>query len=121
MTDGHPGGSALSELQELFDQPVDEFDLDLRWTPAGTATDELMYLPTARDQPGETCDTHAATCADTCKGTCPNTCHGTCPATCHATCQDTCRATCQDTCHLTCEGTCTQTHLFTCRSGCEPQ
>jgi|HubBroStandDraft_2_1064218.scaffolds.fasta_scaffold883466_2 hypothetical protein len=94
----------------------DEFDLDVRWGELDRGAADFGYLPTAREQPGETCDTHAATCPATCHGTCPATCAATCAATCHSTCAETCRATCAefDTCGPTCAGT----HCFTCRSGC---
>jgi hypothetical protein len=94
----------------------DEFDLDVRWGELDRGAADFGYLPTAREQPGETCDTHAATCPATCHGTCPPTCAATCAATCHSTCAETCRATCAefDTCGPTCAGT----HCFTCRSGC---
>jgi hypothetical protein len=97
-------------ISELLEEPPDEFDLDIRWGELGPAACWDAYLPTAREAPGETCDSNAATCPDTC----------------HATCPDTCRATCQDTCARTCDeigscgaGTCAGTHCFTCRSGCE--
>jgi hypothetical protein len=98
----------------------DEFDLDVRWGELDRAVADFGYLPTAREQPGETCDTHAATCPATCHGTCPATCPATCAATCHNTCHDTCAATCHATCadFDTCGATCAGTHCFTCRSGC---
>ena len=109
-------------ISELLEEPLDEFDLDIRWGELGPAGSWDAYLPTAREAPGETCDSNAATCPNTCHATCP----ATCPNTCHATCPDTCRATCPDTCARTCDeigscgaGTCAGTHCFTCRSGCE--
>ena len=103
---------------------LDEFDLDLAWGElqayGGGDLPLELYLPTGRDIPGETCDTHNPTCPDTCHPTCPDTCRATCAATCRAICPDTCRATCQDTCGRTCDCvTEAQTHCFTCRSGCE--
>jgi hypothetical protein len=109
---------------ELLQEPPDEFDLDIRWGELDRTGSWDAYLPTAREAPGETCDTHAATCPNTCHATCPNTCQGTCPATCQATCPNTCHATCQGTCARTCNefdscgGTCAQTHCFTCRADC---
>lgn len=106
-----PGGDAL-----------DEFDLDIRWGELDSCGGWQLYLPTAGEVPGETCDTHAGTCPATCQGTCAATCH----ATCQNTCQNTCHATCADTCHATCAdidscgATCAGTHCFTCRSGCQP-
>jgi hypothetical protein len=92
----------------------DEFDLDIRWGELDQAGTWVSYLPTAREVPGETCDTHAATCPNTCQATCQATCHATCPATCHATCEDTCH-TCEfDTCGATCAGT----HCPTCSPNC---
>jgi hypothetical protein len=96
---------------EPWQETADEFDLDIRWGELGREGLWSAYLPTAREVPGETCDTHAATCPDTCHGTCPDTCHGTC----HATCQKTCGPTCDS---ATCAGTCVNTHCFTCESGC---
>jgi hypothetical protein len=92
-----------SEL--LLDHP-DEFDLDLRCGELDQAGSWFGYLPTAGEVPGETCDTHAATCS----------------ATCQATCVATCRATCQNTCHTcefdTCGATCANTHCPTCSPNC---
>jgi hypothetical protein len=104
-------------LSELLEEPLDEFDLDIRWGELDPAGLWDAYLPTAREAPGETCDTHAATCPNTCQATCPNTCHATCPATCRATCQETCGRTCDEI--DSCGGTCANTHCFTCRPGCE--
>jgi hypothetical protein len=108
-------------FRELWPETPDEFDLDIRWGELGEAGSWNAYLPTARDVPGETCDTHAATCPDTCHGTCPETCPATCRATCANTCHDTCHETCHATCGAadTCGATCAGTHCFTCRSGCE--
>jgi hypothetical protein len=102
---------------------LDEFDLDLAWGELSPHGGIELYLPTGREVPGETCDTHNPTCPNTCHATCPNTCPNTCPATCGATCQATCPATCKATCEATCRHTCdcqteAQTHCFTCRSGC---
>ena len=102
---------------ELTTDPLDEFDLDIRWGELGPHGGWQGYLPTAGEVPGETCDTHAGTCAATCQATCAATCHATCPATCHATCAATCHATCEE--FDSCGATCAQTHCFTCRSGCQ--
>lgn len=106
------------------DVGFDEFDLDLAWGDLDPLGRVDLYLPTGREIPGETCDTHNATCPNTCHGTCPatcaNTCDATCPHTCQNTCHNTCRATCEATCRVTCDcQTNAQTHCFTCRSGCQ--
>ncbi|MFG1626044.1 hypothetical protein [Kribbella sp. NPDC049227] len=116
--------TAGEELAAEFD----EFDLDLAFGELGGPQDIVLYLPTGRDIPNETCNTQNATCPNTCHATCPatcpNTCHATCPNTCRATCPDTCRATCPETCGATCQETCgvcqtfANTHCFTCRSNC---
>jgi hypothetical protein len=105
------------------DEAFDEFDLDLVFGELDQHG-VVLYLPTGREIPGETCNTNNATCPDTCHATCPDTCRATCPDTCRATCPDTCRATCRDTCRATCRETChhptnANTHCFTCRSGCQ--
>jgi hypothetical protein len=126
-----PATAAGWGLGDLLATEPDEFDLDVRLGELHAGGWEA-HLPTAREVPGETCDTHAATCPNTCpntcratcQGTCPNTCRATCPNTCHATCQATCQATCHNTCGhtcndlLSCGGTCAGTHCFTCQSNC---
>ncbi|WP_139306904.1 hypothetical protein [Modestobacter sp. DSM 44400] len=123
--------SGAVRLEVLGDAgPADDFDLDLRWGELTSGDGVELYLPTGRDVPGETCDTHNPTCPDTCHATCPATCVNTCPDTCRNTCANTCRNTCGNTCRVTCANTCAhtcrddfcqtnaQTHCFTCRSGC---
>lgn len=78
------------EPGDVLPVPFDEFDLDIRWGELDRAGTWTSYLPTVGEQPGETCDTHAATCG----GTCHATCHATCQATCHPTCPG--HATCAD-------------------------
>ena len=102
-------------------EPADDFDLDLQWGELTRDEGIGLYLPTAREVPGETCDTHNATCPDTCHATCPDTCHGTCPATCRDTCPATCRNTCPATCRRTCDcHTQVGTHCISCRDRCQP-
>jgi hypothetical protein len=118
--DGAGGAGWLDVLGDA--EPADDFDLDLRWGELTSGDGIELYLPTAREIPGETCDTHNATCPNTCHATCPATCANTCPDTCRNTCAATCRPTCRATCARTCRETCgptnAQTHCFTCRSGC---
>jgi hypothetical protein len=95
---------------------MDEFDLDLAWGELAPYGGVELYLPTGREVPGETCDTHNPTCPQTCHPTCPHTCPDTCQNTCPRTCQDTCPHTCPETCHPCV--TVAQTHCFTCASGC---
>ena len=104
------------DLDDVPPDPFDEFDLDVRWGELDQAGTLTGYLPTVGEQPGETCDTHAATCPATCHATCPATCQATCPATCHATCADTCHATCAE--FDSCGGTCAGTHCPTCQPNC---
>jgi hypothetical protein len=101
-------------LGELLQNSPDEFDLDIRWGELDQAGAWVSYLPTANEVPGETCDTHAATCPATCQATCPDTCR----ATCQFTCPDTCGGTCAG--DDTCLATCANTRCFTCPQNCVP-